>query len=91
MEWGLIPNFDFIRENINYILVYNEGKYGKVQQSQALDQNYSYFMKLAQQEKRLFDIDKFENYLFKETHTYTPNLFEKNFVKLKEREEGLTS
>lgn len=90
IEWGIIPDFDFIRNNIVFILVYNEGKYGKIQQAQARDQNYNYIMKLAQQEERLFDIDKFEGYLFKETHTYTQNLFENNFVKLKEEEE-LTS
>lgn len=91
IEWGIIPDFDFVRKNINYILVYNEGKMEKVQQSLARDQNYGYFMSLAKQEKRLFDIDMFENYLFNETHTYTQSLFEDNFVRLKEKEEGLIS
>ena len=88
MEWGIIPGFDFVRENISYILVFNEGKYKKIQKSQARDQNYNYVMKLAQREERLFEIDKFENYLFKETHTYTQTEFENLFVKLKEEEEG---
>lgn len=91
MEWGIIPDFDFIRENINYILVFNEGQYKKVQQSSSRDQTYGYIMNLAQQEKRLFDIDKFEKYLFKETHTYTKREFDDNFVKIKEKEEELTS
>lgn len=91
IEWGIIPDFDFIRKNANYILVYNEGKYGKIQQSPARKQNYDYFMNLAQQEERLFDIDKFEKYLFNETHTYTQSLFEKEFVQLKEIEEGISS
>lgn len=91
MEWDIIPNFDFVRKNIKYILVYNGEKYGRIQHSQARDQNYSYFMKLAQQEERLFGIDKFEGYLFNETHTYTQTLFENNFIKLKEQEEGIMS
>lgn len=91
VEWGIIPNFDFIRENVNYILVYNEGKYGKIQQAPARNQNFDYFMSLAEQEERLFDIDKFEKYLFNETHTYTQSLFEDNFVRPKEKEEGLIS
>ena len=91
MEWGIIPNFNFIRENVNYILVFNEGQYKMVQQSQSRDQNYKYIMGLAQQEERLFGIDKFEKYLFKETHTYTKAEFDDNFVRPKEKEEGLTS
>lgn len=87
MEWGIIPDFEFGRKNINYILVFNEGQYKKVQQSPARDQTYNYMLKLAKQEKRLFDIDKFEKYLFKETHTYTKDEFEDNFVRIKEQEE----
>lgn len=87
MEWKIIPNFDFCRNNVEYILVYNEGKYGTVQESSARAQNYNYFLDLAEQEERLFDVDKFEKYLFHETHTYTPNNFAKKFVYLKEQEE----
>lgn len=89
MEWNVIPSFDFVRENVNYILVYNEGKYEKIPYSQARNQNYGYFMNLAQREERLFDIDKFEGYLFKETHTYTQSLFENKFIKIKEKEEAI--
>ena len=78
---------ELCRENINYILVYNEGKYGKAQKSAAREQNYNYFMKLAQQEERLFEIDKFEKYLFNKTHTYTKRQFEEFFVQPKEQEE----
>ena len=88
IEWGIILDFNFIRENISYILVYNGGKYGKIQQSQSRDQTYGYVMHLAQQEEKLFDIDKFEKYLFNETHTYTQSLFEEYFVLPKEKEEG---
>lgn len=91
VEWNIIPDFDFIRKNIKYILVYNGEKYGKIQEAPSREQNYSYFLKLAQQEERLFGIDKFEGYLFNETHTYTQVLFENNFIKLKEREEEMVS
>lgn len=61
VEWGVIPDFDFCRTNINYILVYNEGKYGK--------------------------IEKFEKYLFENTHTYTQSVFQEKFVATIESEE----
>ena len=58
-----------------YILFFYKEKYGKIQKSQAREQNYSYFMNLAQEEERLFEIEKFEKYLFNEVHTYTKNYF----------------
>ena len=91
MDLRIISDFEFIRENVNYILVYNEGKYSKIQNSPARNQNYDYLLNLAQQEERLFDIDDFENYLFNETHTYTERLFDTKFVKAKEKEEGMIS
>ena len=87
VEWGIIPDFEFIRRNINYILVYKKGKYGKIQESTSREQNYGYFMELAEEEEKLFDIDKLEGYLFSRTHTYTQSLFEKYFVRPKEEEE----
>ena len=44
-------------------------------------------MGLAQQEEKLFNIDKFEKYLFRKTHTYTKSLFERDFIQIKEQEE----
>lgn len=87
MECGIIEDFAFVRENIDYILVYNADKYGKDQEAPARDQTYSYFMGLAEQEERLFDIDKFETYLFRKTHTYTKAQFEEKFVRPMEKEE----
>ena len=91
MDLRIISDFEFVRENVNYILVYNEGKYSKIQHSPARNQNYDYLMNLAHQEERLFYIDDFENYLFNETHTYTESLFDTKFVKAKEKEEGMIS
>lgn len=87
MECGIIEDFAFIRENIDYILVYNADKYGKDQKAPARDQTYGYFMGLAEQEERLFDVDKFEQYLFRRTHTYTKAQFEEKFVRPMEKEE----
>ena len=91
MEWEIIPDFDFVRKNINYILVYNEGKYNNIQNSIARDRNYDYFRKLANKESCLFGIDKFEKYLFDEAHTYTQDEFKRRFIQLKEREESESS
>lgn len=88
LESNIIPNFDFSRENIDYILVYNSDKYGKDQEVPARVQTYSYIMGLAEQEERLFDIDKFEKYLFRKTHTYTKAQFEERFVRPMETEEN---
>lgn len=90
IEWNVIPDFDFVRKNIDYILVYNNKKYERTPDSQARSQTYHYIVKLARQEERLFDIDKFEGYLFNETHTYTPDLFEEYFIKPREIEEQST-
>ena len=44
-------------------------------------------MGLAKQEERLFGIEKFEKYLFREAHTYTKAQFEERFVQVMEQEE----
>ena len=62
---------------------------GKVANYPARESIYRYTFERAEEEEKLFDIDKFEQYLFKATHTYTPSLFEKNFILPKEREEGI--
>lgn len=80
IDMGIVESLDYSRNNINYILVYNSDKYSKVQKSESRDKNFAYFLELAEQEERLFDVDKFEGYLFNETHTYSKELFEKNFV-----------
>lgn len=87
LEWGIIPGFDFIRNNVTYILVYNSKRYHRVQPSPAREETYKHFMMLADEEEQLFDIDKFEDYLFERTHTYTKEQFERFFVLPMEQEE----
>lgn len=89
IDLKVIPDFSFVREKINYILVYNADKYGRIPKSPAREANYAYIQRLAVQEEKLFDIDKLEQYLLHEVHTYTKELFEENFVRPMEREEGL--
>lgn len=80
LELEIIPNIEFIRQRIKYYLVYNSGKYGKIPCSEGRDVNYGYVWRLAQEEEKLFGIEKLEQFLFNETHTYSKELFEKEFV-----------
>ncbi len=89
LELGIIPNLDFARENISYILVYNSDKYPKIPKSESREENYSYIMRIANTEERLFEIEKFEKYLFKETHTYSKELFNTKFIVPMESNEGI--
>lgn len=87
IELGIIPDFEFARKNMIYILVYNSEKGNKIPESPAREENYSYFFKLASQEEKLFEIEKFEKYLFDETHTYTKEMFQEKFVAVMEEKE----
>lgn len=89
IELGVVPNFQYVRDNFNYILVYNSEKYPKIQKSEGRSENYDYILNLAKTEKRLFEIDKFEGYLFKKTHTYNKIEFSEKFIKPMEQQEKL--
>lgn len=80
LELGLVPDYTYIRGAVSYILVYNSEKYGKIQDSEARNINFDYIMRLSNEEKRLFGVEKFEGFLFKKTHTYTKKLFDQNFI-----------
>lgn len=89
MELNIIPDFDFLRTRTQYILVYNSDKYPYVPKSEALESIYSHHLKQADSEKKMFDIWKLEKYLFKETHTYTKELFDERFIQPMEEMEAL--
>ncbi|MBR6771206.1 MAG: hypothetical protein IKM28_08235 [Lachnospiraceae bacterium] len=89
MELKVFPDFDFIRKQVNYILVYQGDKTKKIQESMAREEIYHYMRGLANQEKKLFGVDRLEGYLLQEAHTYTKSLFYKSFVHPMEQEEGL--
>ncbi len=89
IDLNIIPDFEFSRNTVNYILVYNSNKYPTVQESESRTESFSYILRLAHKEEKLFDVENFEKYLFKETHTYSKEIFESNFVKLMELDEGI--
>ena len=61
--------------------------YGRIQESPSRTETYNYVGRLSKKEERLFEIEKFEQYLFCETHTYTKELFKEKFIVEKEKEE----
>jgi hypothetical protein len=90
IDMDIIPNLEFSRKNIEYILVYEPSKLPKVQASKSRTENASYLLKLANKEEKLFDVEKFEKYLLRETHTYSKEFFKEKFVLLREKEEGIS-
>ncbi|MCM1244803.1 MAG: hypothetical protein NC293_04065 [Roseburia sp.] len=84
IELKIIPNFQFVRDHVRYILVYNPQKYSDMP---GRDMIHSYVCARAESERELFGIQKFKAFLLKEAHTYTPELFEENFVLPMERQE----
>lgn len=91
IELGIIPDLQFIRDKVYYILVYNSDKYSKVPKPEHLSSNYSYIYRMAQQEEKLFGVEKFEGYLLKEVHTYTKELFKKEFIERMENQECMAA
>ena len=53
----------------------------KFKPSPAREANFNYILRRAGQEEKLFQVEKLEQYLLKETHTYTKELFNEKFVK----------
>lgn len=92
MKLEILSSYEFIRQNIQYILVYNSAKHGKLAYSDSRNATYNYIMERAQVEEKLFDIDKLQDFLFKETHTYSKEQFEQKFVlPMEKQEEAATS
>lgn len=87
IELGVITGFQFSRDNINYILVYNSDKQAKCPKSESREKGFSYIMNLAQKEEKLFDVEVLEGYLLHEAHTYTKELFHDKFVSVMEKKE----
>ncbi|MCL2253422.1 MAG: hypothetical protein FWC09_03180 [Lachnospiraceae bacterium] len=88
IELGIIPDFNFVRDHISYILVYNSEKL-KEQEAQNRDRIFEYISDLAKDEVKLFGIEKFEKYLFKKAHTYSKVQFEEKFINVMEEQENL--
>lgn len=84
----IIQNFSFVREHGYYILVYGSKYSNRIPDAPARRKNYDYIYNLAEMEQKLFGIDKFEGYLFRETHTYTKDLFKMKFAVPMEQKEN---
>ena len=72
-------DLNFLKVNVSYILVYNEGK------NTSKEKISSHIFGKAKDRKVKFGIKKFEKYLFKNVSTYTEKEFEQNFVKKYEK------
>ena len=88
IEMNVIPNLDFARKSITYTLVYNSNKYQMAEESVSRDKIYAHNRRMAKEERKMFGIEKFEQFLFKNTHTYTRDEFNNNFVKRIEKLES---
>lgn len=82
-------NISFCRENVNFILVYNESKNplesGKEDSSKA--RIGKYFASKANRKYVRFDLERFQKIYFQEVYTYTEKEFERKFLsKLQEEE-----
>lgn len=76
-------NISFCRENVNFILVYNESKNPedktKPQESARVSIG-KYFAKKANKKYVRFEMDRFEKIYFKDVWTYTEKEFEEEFL-----------
>lgn len=87
IELGIIPDLEFSRKNITYILVYNIDRY-PMNFEESREEIYDHLCELAQDDQALFDISHFKKYLFKNTHTYHIREFNSKFTLRMEKEEA---
>lgn len=91
LETGMIPDYQFARENISYILVYNKEKImqeKQIKDNGAKEQIHRHMERKQEQLFCLFELEKLCGYVFHETNTYTKEQFEQLFVKKYEKLEG---
>ena len=74
LELGIVPDMDFVRNHIGYILVCR----AKKPKNLAVIHNYA--QNRAKSETILFGLRKLKDYLLAEVHTYSPEEFEERFV-----------
>lgn len=95
-----VDSISYSRENMNYILVYNEELYNEndmtrqtqeginrqreVSLSLSRTKLYNFVRQRAKEEFILFGLDQFRNYLFKNVYTYTQQEFEEKFIRARE-------
>lgn len=81
LELKIVPDMDFVRKNMKYILVCKAGHITSVQESPNQKKFKTYMENRAKSEIVLFDLSKLRDYLLAEVHTYSPEEFEEKFVK----------
>ncbi len=80
----------FSRSNIDFVVVYNleknplpnQIKKGRLQETPSRVSIADYFMKKAEKEVILFDLERYERLYFRNVHTYSREKFEKYFQTL---------
>lgn len=91
IEAGMIPDYQFSRENISYILVYNKEKIMQEKQIKVNSAKNQIHRHIEQKQEKLFcifELEKLQGYILDETNTYTKEQFEQLFVKKFEKLEG---
>ena len=83
LELGIIPDFDYVREHINYIVVCHKERF-ITQKAPSLAAIQAHVQNRAKSEIVLFELAKLKGYLLAEVHTYSPKEFEEIFVLPKE-------
>lgn len=73
-------NISYCRENMNFILVYNESKNPEESQDSAKASIGKYFAGKAKKKYVRFDLGRFEHIYFREVFTYTEQEFESLFL-----------
>ena len=84
IEAGMIPDYQFSRENISYILVYNKEKIMQEKQIKVNSAKNQIHRHIEQKQEKLFclfELEKLQGYILDETNTYTKEQFEQLFVK----------
>lgn len=84
-------NISYTRQNMDFILVYNEQKNrlpnqytkGMMQRSDSRSFITKRFVQLAREEIVLFGLERFKSLYFKDVHTYTQEEFEEYIPKLR--------
>jgi hypothetical protein len=90
LDWKIIKDIQFVRDNGHYVLVYNSDKHESIPNAENRNKTLEFVLNRANTEKKLYDIKKFEGYLFKTTHTYTEKEFKTKFVDIMELQEEET-
>lgn len=89
IELKIIPDLDFSRSNICYILVCHTNDQGNAVQSSASRAKIANGVRCnAHQYKMLYDTHKFKEYLFHEVRTCDPDEFQRYFIDVMERAEN---